>query len=204
MSALGTRPGAASRYHQTKWAAEEVVRGSGLDYTIFRPSLIYGREDHFVNQFERLSRWLPFLPVMGSGSNLMQPVAVETVARCFVQALDRPETVAQTYDLCGPERLTFVQILDAILQACGRRRFKVRIPLAVARLQAAVLEIVLGSLLHRPAPLNRDQLLMLQEDNVGDAGVVERVFGWRQPGFTAGVRHYLKPGAGIDHRLAPP
>ncbi len=152
MSALGTRPGAVSRYHQTKWAAEEIVRQSGLAFTIFRPSLIYGPEDHFVNQFEQMSRWLPFLPVLGSGSSRMQPVAVEIVARCLVQALTRPETAGQTCELCGPERLTFVQILDAILQACDRHRVKLRIPLSLARLQAAVLEMVMGRLLHRPPP----------------------------------------------------
>jgi NADH dehydrogenase len=193
MSALGTRPEAASRYHQTKWAAEEMVRGSGLDYTIFRPSLIYGAEDHFVNQFGRMSRWLPFLPVMGQGTNRMQPVAVEIVAQCFVQALTRPETVGQTYDLCGPERLTFEQILESILGACRRKRFKVHVPLPLARLQAALFEGVMGRLLQCPPPLNRDQLLMLQEDNVGDAGLVERVFGLTQTRFADGIASFLEP-----------
>src|ERR1051326_6170954 len=66
MSALGTRPGAASRYHQTKWAAEEIVRESGLAFTIFRPSLIYGPQDHFVNLFARIARLSPVLPIVGS------------------------------------------------------------------------------------------------------------------------------------------
>jgi NADH dehydrogenase len=195
MSALGTRANANARYHQTKWAAEEIVRWSGLDFTIFRPSLIYGPKDHFVNQFERMSRWLPFLPVMGTGSNLMQPVAVETVACCFVGALDRAETVGQTYDVCGPERLTFVQILDTILKVTGRRRFKLHIPLPLARMQAAVLERVMGSIINRPPPFNRDQLLMLQEDNVGDSQPVQRLFGLKQTGFAEGIGKYLKHGA---------
>jgi len=67
MSALGTRPNAAACYHQSKWAAEQIVRNSGLDYTIFRPSIIYGPRDHFVNLFARLSRFSPILPVMGDG-----------------------------------------------------------------------------------------------------------------------------------------
>src|SRR5580698_3750127 len=72
MSALGTRPNAASRYHKSKWAAEELVRNSGLDWTIFRPSIIYGREDQFVNLFARISRWSPVLPIIGDGSSKLQ------------------------------------------------------------------------------------------------------------------------------------
>ncbi|MHB1310191.1 MAG: NAD(P)H-binding protein, partial [Limisphaerales bacterium] len=77
MSALGTRPEARARYHQTKWAAEEQVRASRLAWTILRPSLVYGREDHFVNLFAAMSQWSPALPVMGSGQGLLQPVSVE-------------------------------------------------------------------------------------------------------------------------------
>ena len=77
MSALGTRANAASRYHQTKWAAEELVRRSGLDFTIFRPSLIYGPEDQFVNMFARIIRLSPVVPLIGSPSARFQPVAVE-------------------------------------------------------------------------------------------------------------------------------
>ena len=67
MSALGARPNSVSRYHQSKWTAEEIVRGSGLDYTLFRPSIIYGPGDHFVNLFARMARFSPVLPVMGQG-----------------------------------------------------------------------------------------------------------------------------------------
>lgn len=195
MSALGTRADAVARYHRTKWAAEEVVRRSGLHYTIFRPSLIYGPGDHFVNLFANLARWTPFLPVMGTGTALMQPVAVETVASCFVQALTQPDSIGQTYDVCGPEKLTFTQILDAIAETIGRKRIKLHIPLPLARLQAAALEVVVGSFLHKPPLLNRDQLLMLQEDNVGDVGPAEQMFDLRQSTFAEGIRKYLNPGA---------
>jgi uncharacterized protein YbjT (DUF2867 family) len=87
MSALGTRPNAISRYHQTKWAAEEVVRSSGLAWTVFRPSLIYGPGDGFVGLFTRMSRWSPVLPVIGRGTSMLQPVAVECVAQAFARAL---------------------------------------------------------------------------------------------------------------------
>jgi uncharacterized protein YbjT (DUF2867 family) len=191
MSALGTRPDARSRYHQTKWAAEEAVRASGLAWSIFRPALIFGSQDHFVNLFARMSRYFPALPVMGPGRHLQQPVAVADVAACFVRALGRPESVGQTYDVCGPDRLTMVEVLREILAATGRRRWVVRVPMPLARAQAAVLEWIFPAGFGVAAPLNRDQLLMLEEDNVGDATSAFRLFEIQPTRFGAGIRTYL-------------
>ncbi len=191
MSAMGTRPNAVARYHQTKWLAEEKVRHSGLAFTIIRPSIIYGRHDHFVNLFARISRYSPFLPVMGSGRGLMQPISVEDVARCFVHALVEPRSIGQTYELGGNERLEFNEILDAILLVTKRRRFKVHIPLPLARVQAQVMEFVFPSLLGKASPLTRDQLLMLQEDNVGDNSAALALFGIKPAGFENGIASYL-------------
>ncbi len=191
MSALGTRPDAVARYHRTKWAAEESVRASGLDWTLFRPSLVFGPGDHFVGLFARISRWSPVLPVMGDGQALLQPVAVDEVARCFVGALAEPRSIGRTFDLCGSERLSFDAVLDAILAATGRRRMKLHIPLPIARLQAAVMESVFPRILRRPSPLNRDQLLMLSEDNVGDPVPASQMFRYRPTGFRAGIRPIL-------------
>lgn len=192
MSALGTRPAAVSRYHQTKWAAEEFVHASGLDYTIFRPGIIYGPGDHFVNLFAKMTRFSPVVPIMGKGQNLMQPVAVADVARAFVRSLETPEAIGQTFDLCGRERFTFEAIIDEILRATGRRRSKVKIPMPLARLQAAMLELVFPRLLGRAPPLNRDQLLMLQEDNVGDPGPAQKLFGLELEPFRQGIERYLR------------
>jgi NADH dehydrogenase len=194
MSALGTRPDAVARYHQTKWAAEQAVRCSGLDWTILRPSLIFGPEDHFVNLFARLSRWSPVLPVMGPGRARMQPIAVEDVAACFVRAMTQRESVEATLDVCGPERFTLPEILREILAALGRRRLLVRVPLPVARAQAARLEATFPRLLRQAPPLNRDQLLMLQEDNIGDPEPANRLFSITPLGFREGIRRYLGPG----------
>jgi NADH dehydrogenase len=193
MSALGTRPHAASRYHQTKWAAEESVRASGLDWTVLRPSLVFGPEDHFVNLFARLSKWSPVLPVMGPGRAQLQPVAVEDVAACFVRAVTQPESAQATLDVCGPERFTLPEILREILAALGRRRWLLHIPLPVARTQAAILEAIFPRLLRQAPPLNRDQLLMLQEDNTGNPEPANRLFGIKPMGFKEGIRKYLRP-----------
>src|SRR6266446_335684 len=87
MSALGARENARSRYHQTKWAGEEYVRKSGLAWTIFRPSFIYGPKDKSINLFAQLIRRLPFIPVLGAGNTKIQPVSVESVAKSFVASI---------------------------------------------------------------------------------------------------------------------
>ena len=191
MSALGTRSNARSRYHRTKWAAEEAVRASSLAWTIFRPALIFGAQDHLVNLFARMSRFSPALPVMGDGQCLQQPVAVADVAACFVRALLEPRSIGQTYEVCGPDRLTMPQILRAILAATGRRRLIVRVPMPLARLQAALLERLFPLLLRRAPPLNRDQLLMLEEDNVGDATAAFTLLGIQPTHFSQGIGDYL-------------
>ena len=193
MSAIGARPDAPSRYHQTKWAAEETVRASGLDWTIFRPSIIYGPGDGFISLFARISRWSPVLPVMGNGRNLLQPVAVADVARCFVSALTEPASVGKTLDLCGPERLSFDQVLETILRVTQRRRLKLHVPMPLARLQAAVLEKLFPLVLRQAPPLNRDQLLMLREDNVGDGRAAEELFGVELRRFSTEIHASLAP-----------
>src|SRR5690606_9197191 len=129
MSALGTRPDAVSRYHQTKWEAEEIVRGSELDWTIFRPSLIHGPDGEFMRmmKFFCTSRVRqPVMPYFGSGNTLIQPISVRDVATIFVRALTLPATIRQTYELGGPERFTWKELYDVCaLAIIGRTRRKV-------------------------------------------------------------------------------
>jgi NADH dehydrogenase len=192
MSALGTRANAVSRYHQTKWAAEQAVRESRLDYTIFRPSLIYGPKDHFVNLFARSIRLSPFVPVMGSSPAHFQPVAVENIARAFVRALVEPRAIGQTYDLCGGEQFTFDEMLDEIMAALCRRSWKIHISVRVARAQAALLEWFFPRVLRKPPPLNRDQLVMLQEGSVGAPRAADQLFGLKHPKFKESIAEYLR------------
>ena len=194
MSALGVRPAGASRYHQSKWAAEEEVRQSDLDYTIFRPSLIYGPNDQFVNLFAGISRFSPIIPILTDDRFHFQPVAVETVATAFVRSVAEPKSISETYDLCGPESFTLSQIVDEICAVLGRKRLKLRLPLALARSQAAFLEFIFPRLFRKPAPLNRDQLIMLHEDNPGNPQPANDLFGLKAASFRAGIARYLKTG----------
>ena len=193
MSALGTRPKAASRYHQTKWEAEQYVRNSNLEWTIFRPALIHG-----PGGFMRMeAAWArksapPFvaMPYFGKGllglggSGLLQPVCVDDVARAFVEAIDRPASIHKTYDLVGPDRFTWPQFHEAASrELVGKRRLAAPMPAWFARLLAAA---GLGRFLD----FNRDQVIMSQEDNIGDPTEFEADFGWKPRPFREAIREY--------------
>src|ERR671919_2189295 len=172
MSALGARRGARSRYHQTKWDAEEAVRASPIPWTIFRPSIIYGAGDQFINMLAAMVRRYPVVPVIGPGQQRLQPVPVEHVAEAFARAVQLPSTEKQAYDVGGPEAVSMVRLLDLIGDALGRRRVrKVHVPLGVVRPVTRALHRLPGF------PLTPDQLLMLEEDNVCDPQPFHATFG---------------------------
>ncbi|HUI08083.1 MAG TPA: complex I NDUFA9 subunit family protein [Verrucomicrobiae bacterium] len=187
MSALGTRETARSRYHQTKWAAEEYVRKSRLAWTIFRPSVIYGPKDKSVNTLAKVVRRLPFVPVLGSGNTKIQPISIENVAAAFVAAIRNETSIGKTYDLCGPEAFTWNDLYDKLQSILGSRKPKLHLPLPLARLQAALFERILPN-----PPFTRDQLLMLREDNVGDPKPAERDFLLKTEQFEEGIARYVK------------
>lgn len=187
ISALGTRPNARSRYHQTKWEAEERVRGSGLEWTIFRPSVIYGPGDGFVTMLARMVRRLPVVPVIGNGKYQLQPVPVEQVAEAFARALTREGTAGQTYEVGGPRPYPFLEILDLIGAALGKRKVrKVYQPLGVMRPLVAWLERLPFF------PLTSDQLLMLEENNVCDPKPFFRAFDLEPIEFPDGLRQMFQ------------
>lgn len=187
MSALGTRPGARSRYHKTKWAAEEAVRASGLRWTIFRPSIIYGRGDQFITMLAYFVRRYPIMPVIGSGRQRLQPVPVDHVAEGFARALVTPTAVKQTYEVGGPDTVTMIELLDVIGAAVGRRRVhKLHMPLGLMRPLTWLLQRLPGY------PVTPDQLLMLEEDNAGDPAAFYSTFGLTPTPLAFGVRRMLE------------
>jgi uncharacterized protein YbjT (DUF2867 family) len=159
VSAIGADPGAASRYAASKGIGEGLVREAFSAVTILRPSLVFGPEDHLFNRFASMARLLPFMPVM-CGDTRFQPVYVGDVADAIVAALSRPDAAGAVYELGGPRVWRFRELLAYILDVTGRRRRMVDIPMGLARLQARIMELLPGK------PLTRDQLLMLQSDNV--------------------------------------
>ena len=186
MSALGTGPTARSRYHRTKWAAEDAVKTSPLAWTIFRPSVIYGRGDGFVSMLARMVRRLPVVPVAGEGRQKLQPIPVDQVAEGFARALTLPDTVKQTYEVGGPDAVSMVELLDRIGEALGRTRVrKLHIPLGVMS--------ALARALHRlPSfPLTPDQLLMLQANNTCDPAPFHKAFALEPVPLSVGLARTL-------------
>ncbi len=159
ISAIGADPHAASRYAATKGTGEASVRAAFPDATILRPSLVFGPEDHLFNRFAGMARVFPFMPVI-CGETRFQPVYVGDVADAVMAALAAPDSPGSVYELGGPRVWPFRDLLAYILTETGRHRPMVDIPLWAARLQAFFMEWVPGK------PLTRDQLLMLQRDNV--------------------------------------
>lgn len=186
MSALGTRPGATSAYHRTKYRAEELVRASGLDWTIFRPSIVFGPKDDFINKLAGYIRSYPAVPVIGDGQYRLQPISVADVARCYALALEMPETRGQTYELCGPDRVAYNDLLDTIGRILGKGHVpKIPNPLGVMKMVVPFLQ---GFSFF---PITMDQILMLVEENIC-AGGWPQVFGFEPERFEEGIGKYLR------------
>jgi uncharacterized protein YbjT (DUF2867 family) len=161
ISAIGADAHAASRYAATKGAGEAAVREAFPDVTILRPSLVFGPEDQLFNRFAAMARIMPIMPVI-CGNTRFQPVYVGDVADAAMAALSRVDTAGAIYELGGPRIWLFRAIFAYILRETGRHRPMVNISLGMARLQARIMELL------PTKPLTRDQLLMLQQDNVAN------------------------------------
>jgi len=182
MSSNGTGPTGTTGYHRTKWAAEQAVRASDLAWTIFRPSLIFGKGGEFVKMLADLIRKMPVVPVIGDGRYRMQPVAVTQVAESFVRALEMPETVGQTYHLGGGESYNYDEILDLTGRAIGRSHVaKAHQPLFMVKPMVKLME---GS----PSfPITLDQLEMLLQGNVCDPTDWAATFGIQPISYAEGI-----------------
>lgn len=186
VSALGTRKDARSIYHQTKWEAEEAIKESTLNNTIFRPSVIFGKEDKFVNLFANFIRFLPVVSVPGSGKNLMQPVYIKDLVKALVMAVKDSKYSSEAYEIAGPEKLTFDEIIDTICKVLDKRRIKLHMPIPLLRPGALLMETFL------PTPLiTRDQLIMLKEDNVTQKNALKEVFNVEPTRFEEGIKSFL-------------
>ena len=163
VSAIGADAEGDSLYGRSKAAGEAAVRQAFPTATILRPSIVFGPEDKFFNRFAGLSRVLPFVPVVG-GSTRFQPVFVGDVADAVVAALQQESAASRTFELGGPRVATFRDLLGYMLEVTGRHRRIVEIPAGLAKLQATI-----GERLPNP-PLTRDQLILLDRDNVVSVG----------------------------------
>jgi uncharacterized protein YbjT (DUF2867 family) len=173
-SALGLdeRTKDAVPYFRAKWAMEAAVKESGLDYVIFRPSFIFGKDGGVLPTFVRLARFAPVTPVIGPGTQRLQPIWVEDVAEYYARALDTPGVANRTFEIGGPDAPTWNEFWLRLKRVLGSRRPTLHVPFGLMRAQASLTERLPG------APVTRDQLTMLElGDNVVTSPDAVETFG---------------------------
>jgi NADH dehydrogenase len=185
MSALGANPDAASRYLRSKAAGEAVIAESGLAWTIFRPSVVFGRGDTFLNLFATLAQWMPVIP-LACASARFQPIFVGDVAACFSRALVDDDTIGERYALCGPNAYALEDLVRYVAETSGHPRPIAALGPALSDLQARVMERLPGPL------LTRDNLASMRHDNVCEGPFPPR-FGLAPAALEAIAPEYLAP-----------
>ena len=160
VSAIGADENSESSYARTKAAGEKAAFSAVPSATVFRPSVVFGPEDQFVNRFAALARAFPVLPLI-AGDTKLQPVYVGNVANAIADAVDNKARAGAVYELGGPDVLTMRQVQELVLNITERKRLLVPVPFGLAKLQAAFLQFAPG-----PLKLTPDQVELLRSDNV--------------------------------------
>ncbi|MEK7266260.1 MAG: complex I NDUFA9 subunit family protein [Pseudomonadota bacterium] len=201
VSAIGADEASDSQYARTKGEAERAVRQAIPSATILRPSVVFGPEDQFFNKFATLMSMAPaFLPLpllFGGGAAKFQPVYVDDVAEAICSALEKPEASGKLYELGGPRTYTFRQLLEFVLSETGHRRILAPVPFALAPVIGFFGECV-GAVPFFAPPVTRDQIKLLQHDNVvsdgaaglKDLGVTPRTVESIVPAYLVRFRKY--------------
>lgn len=189
--ALGVVEQPSLHYATSKARAERDVAGSDLDWTILKPSLMWGDRDGFFNLIALLVRISPgVVPYPARQDSRFQPLWVEDLARIVVDVLARPETVGRTYELGGPDHWTYREMTAEVLRGMHRRRFLLPMPLPLIKLVARSSEVV-----HLPFPVASDQLRQLAFDNITRLDGVSREFRFA-PASMKGRLTYLRRRVG--------
>jgi NADH dehydrogenase len=164
MSALGATEETKDLvpYYHAKWEQEQTVRSSGIEHVIFRPSFVFATDGGILLTFRRLARLAPVTPIIGSGEQRLQPIWIEDVASYFAEGVERAEAANRTFELGGPDAVTWNEFWERFKRALGVRRPSVHVPFGAMRANALVTERLPGNV-----PLTRDLLKMLEHgDNV--------------------------------------
>ena len=197
VGALGVEDDPALHYASSKAKGEAIVRASGLDWTILKPSLQFGPGDGFFNVIAGLVRLSPgVVPVPGRGDARFQPIHVDDVARVVATSIADPSTIGGVFELGGPRYWTYREITQEVLSALGARRLILPMPVPLIRLVAGSAEAV-----HLPFPVATDQLRQLKLDNIGPLDVIPTRFGFA-PRDLAGQLGYLRQSPGEQARSA--
>jgi uncharacterized protein YbjT (DUF2867 family) len=175
MSALGTTEETKDLvpYYHAKWEQEQTLRGSGIEHVIFRPSFVFASDGGILLTFRRLARLTPVTPIIGSGEQRFQPIWIDDVAAYFAEGVERSEAANRTFELGGPDAVTWNEFWERFKRALGLRRPSVHVPVGAMRANALVTERLPGNI-----PLTRDLLTMLEHgDNVASNDEAVQTFG---------------------------
>lgn len=179
ISGLGTKPDKPGSYMQGRYLAEKMLVDSGLDWTIIRPSVLFGKDAPFIKGLADLIRTAPVLPLIGGGKTMFQPIYVEDVVTVIIKVLEDPaRTNSHIYTIGGPAYYSFSQVFDILLKAMHKSRFKVYAPTPFVGIGAAVMEAVLPK-----PPLTSAAMTLFTFDNITDLKSVERDFGFTPMSF---------------------
>ncbi len=187
MSGLGASERSESRYHQTKFKAEEYIKQEGMDYTIFSPSVIFGHKDSFVSNIARFVRFAPVVPILGTGEYMIQPVYVGVIAEAVTKCLSMDKAIGKTYEVGGKHKIQLKQVINIIGDALGKNIITFCLPIPVAKIMALIFEEI-------PCfPFTQDQLSMLKYDNTcqDSEDRFERDFNIKQVGFKKEIAKFL-------------
>lgn len=180
LSGLGTKPDRPGSYMQGRYEAEQMLITSGLNWTIIRPSILFGKDAPFIKGLTDLIRTAPVVPLIGGGKILFQPIAVEDVVSVIIKVLADPTgTNGKIYTIGGPAYYSFTQMINELLKAMHTSRLKAYAPMPLVGIGAAAMEAVLP----RP-PLTRAAMTLFTFDNTTDLNSVERDFGFTPRSFT--------------------
>jgi uncharacterized protein YbjT (DUF2867 family) len=184
----GAGAAADAKYHwfRAKWRAETAVKDSGITYVIFRPSWVYGPEDHSLNRFLTMSRYLPFVPIIGvGGRQRLQPVFIDDVSWAVAEAVDNRAADNKVFEIGGPEVLTMKEIIRTGLEVLDRRRFFLPVPKLLMKAQAALLQFLPGP------PLTPDAVDFITMDALADSSELVETLGLRLTPLREGLATYL-------------
>ena len=199
MSALGARADqAATPYHRTKAAAEDLVRNSGISHVILRPSLIAAPGNEVLTMLVNMLRMSPIVPVIGNGLYQLQPVAADDVADAFAQSAE-DRAIEGTFDIAGPRAMTYHELLDVLEDSLGVRRRRIAVPVSMVRFSAYA-----GMVLPHLNPITPDQLQMLLEGNTTTHNALPTTFHITPRPFEAVAREICAPWAATPAPGASP
>lgn len=197
-SALGASPDSSARYYATKAGAEDIVKGSDIPYTIFRPSLVIGDKDSFTGKLKELIGLGPVVVVPGDGKARFQPMYVEDWVKCFLKILSDVARItnhkSQMYEFGGPEQLTYNELTAQLMEAMGIKKNIVHMPMFLAKAGVPFMGLSqrLGKAFGRAVPsVTHEQLNLLAKDNVCDIDSIEKNFGFKPLSYKEALKRFI-------------